>query len=119
MALGTAPQISHQKPFEPAQYDCETAMLMRAVILPLFDHAISWSALVDALRGKGYGLAFRGGALCLTDQDTDTRVCGLRFLGLDMRDLVARLGRPFVVVNPGSTADGELLRHPPARITLH
>ncbi len=91
------------------QLDCETAALLRAVIRPVFEGASSWTTLMDTLRVKGYRLAFREGRLCITDRTTGDRVCGLRFLGLDLRDLVGRLGRPIVVARPGAGADGDLL----------
>jgi len=94
--------------------DSETAALFRAALCPLISQSVSWPALMDILRDKGYGLAFRGGRLFLTNLSTGTRVCSLRFLGMPLRDLVARLGRPNVRALPGHQADGELLRTPPA-----
>lgn len=103
----------------PARFDCETAVLLRAVIRPIFEQSSSWSGLIDRLTAKGYCLVFRRGALCLTDISSGARICGLRFLGLSLRDLVGRMGRPFVVARPGGMADGDILRHPPSRLTLH
>ena len=88
--------------------DCETAALLRAAIRPLFTNAANWGSLTDILREKGYRLAFRDGRLCLTDTRTGARVCGLRFLGLDLKDLVRKLGRP-VVIARGDQADGDIL----------
>ena len=90
------------------EIDCETAALLRAVILPAFSSAASWAGLADSLRNKGYRLAFQSGRLCLMDRSTGMRVCGLRFLGIELRDLVRRLGRPTVVAR-GDGANGELL----------
>jgi len=95
------------------EVDSETAALFRAVLRPLIVQANSWSNLLDTLGAKGYGLTFRGGRLFLTSQATGRRVCSLRFLGLPLVDLVARLGRPIVRALPGQHADGELLRAPP------
>jgi len=103
----------------PARFDCETAVLLRAVIRPIFEQSSSWSGLIDRLTAKGYRLVFRGGTLCLTDSASGVRICGLRFLGLSLRDLVGRIGRPFVVVHPGGRADGDILRHPPTRLEMH
>ena len=116
---GPDPALIQHNRYRPAHFDCETAVLLRSVLLPVFDQANSWSQLIDILTPKGYRLMFRQGILCITDTQTGARVCGLQFLGLQMRDLVARLGRPCVVVHPGSGADGDLLRHPPVRHTLH
>ncbi|WP_170758690.1 hypothetical protein [Ruegeria lacuscaerulensis] len=90
------------------ELDCETAALLRATIRPAFSSAVSWSGLTEILRDKGYRLAFRQGRLCITDRDTGDRVCGLRFLGFEFKDLVRRLGRPIVVAR-GSHADGDIL----------
>ncbi len=93
--------------------DCETAALLRAVIRPLFAGAASWASLADTLREKGYRLAFQSGRMCLMDRATGKRLCGLRFLDIELKDLVRRMGRP-VVVARGDRADGELLRARPA-----
>ncbi|MBO9411240.1 MULTISPECIES: hypothetical protein [unclassified Ruegeria] len=87
------------------ELDCETAALLRAAIRPLFASAASWNGLTDILKDKGYQLAFRQGRLCLTDIATAKRVCGLRFLGLEFRDLVQRMGRPIVVARDSETGD--------------
>lgn len=100
-------------------YDCETASLIRAILLPVFAGASSWSDLIDCLHDKGYRLVFRDGALCLIHLSRGYRVCGLRFLGLSLPDLVDRLGRPCVLAHPGQEADGDVLRHPPNRLTVH
>jgi len=94
------------------QVDSETAALFRAVLRPLIAQSVSWSALMDALRGKGYGLAFRDGRLFLINYETGRRVCSLRFLGMPLRDLVKRLGRPIVRASPGARANGEVLHAP-------
>ena len=93
--------------------DSETAAQFRAFLRPLFGQSASWPALIDTLRAQGYGLAFRDGRLCLTEHLTGTRLCSLRFLGIRLSDLVARLGRPFVRALPGRQANGDLLRDPP------
>ncbi|WP_170577355.1 hypothetical protein [Ruegeria arenilitoris] len=95
-----------------SELDCETAALLRAVIRPVFDTAASWASLTDILKDKGYRLAFRQGRLCITDRTTDQRVCGIRFLGFEYKDLVRRLGRPIVVAR-GNSADGEILTERP------
>lgn len=88
--------------------DCETAALLRAAIRPLFSNAASWAGLADILKEKGYRLAFQNGRLCITDRTTGERVCGIRFLGFELDDLVERMGRPIVVAR-GGQADGDLL----------
>lgn len=91
-----------------SELDCETAALLRAAIRPLFATAASWGSLRDILRDKGYRLAFRQGSLCITDHATNERVCGLRFLGFELSDLIRQMGRPIVVAR-GRDADGDLL----------
>ena len=93
--------------------DSETAALFRASLRPVITRSASWPALLDGLRSKGYGLAFRDGRLFLTNYHTGARVCSLRFLGMSLTDLVDRLGRPSVRALPGRKADGELLCAPP------
>ena len=95
-----------------SELDCETAALLRATIRPVFDTAASWASLADILKEKGYRLAFREGRLCITDRATGQRVCGIRFLGFELRELVKRLGRPIVVAR-GNTADGDILTKRP------
>lgn len=97
---------------KPATVDCETAVLLRAVVLPIFDDVQNWTALIDAMKAKGYRIGFRGATFSVIDDQTGKRLCGLRFLGLSMEDLVARLGRPKVIVRPGTSSDGDLMRDP-------
>ncbi|WP_171122436.1 MULTISPECIES: hypothetical protein [unclassified Ruegeria] len=96
-----------------SELDCETAALLRATIRPIFDTAASWANLSDILRDKGYRLAFREGRMCITDRTTDERVCGIRFLGFEFKELVKRLGRPIVVARGNNSADGEILSERP------
>jgi len=93
---------------KPTDLDCESAALLRASIRPIFNNATDWGMLSEILREKGYALRFREGQMCITDLQTDQRVCGLRFLGFEFQDLVHRMGRP-VVVARGRDADGDLL----------
>lgn len=90
--------------------DSETAALFRATLRPLISQSPNWPALMDRLRAKGFGLAFRNGRLILTDTETGARVCSFRFLGMPLSDLVTRLGRPIVRALPGRPADGEIRR---------
>ena len=116
---GIDPALVRRHQSGEAHMDCETAVLLRSVLLPVFARATSWPQLIDILTRKGYRLMFRQGVLCIINGTSGDRVCGLPFLGLQMPELVARFGRPCVVVRPGTVADGDLLRHPPARRTLH
>lgn len=102
---GSGPILAHKA---ASELDCESAALLRAAIRPIFATAASWANLADVLKDKGYRLAFREGRLCITDRATGARVCGIRFLGFELRDLVRRMGRPIVVAR-GNGADGEVL----------
>ncbi len=108
---GTGPGLTRTASTE---LDCETAALLRAAILPLFTSAASWANLAEILKEKGYCLSFRKGSLCLTDQVSGDRVCGMRFLGLDFKELVQRMGRPIVVAR-GNGADGDVLAARPTQ----
>lgn len=68
---------------------------------------------MDNLRERGYRLTFLDGRLCVIARESGDRVCGLRFLGYEMTELVARMGRPVVIAWPGG--NGALIRTPPAR----
>ncbi len=108
---GTGPILARKA---STDLDCETAALLRAAIRPLFDSAASWGNLAEIMTQKGYRLAFRRGTLCVTDRATDERICGLRFLGFEFRELVRRMGRPIVVAR-GSEADGDVLAARPTQ----
>ena len=113
------PEVGHPTPKasffaadpDAPQLDCETAALMRSWLRPLIDSASGWPALIDALSGKGYALAFRNGQLWLTCADTGRRICTMRHLGSGLRDLVSRLGRPAVRPIRGRPTWGELRAH--------
>ncbi|MEX0348565.1 MAG: hypothetical protein AB3N15_04000 [Paracoccaceae bacterium] len=96
----------------PASIDCETAILIRSVFLPIFNRVSTWTALIDEMQAREYSIAFRGATFSIIDDRNGQRLCGLRFLGLSMQDLVARMGRPKVVVRSGRGADAELVRDP-------
>ena len=83
--------------------DCETAVLLRTYIRPVFDRVSSWTELLDELSLKGFGLGFRNGRLMLTDLSTGEKICTGRFLGVPLADLAARFGRPCVKPTGGSS----------------
>ncbi len=102
--------VSGIRPAEPFHtvLDCESASLMRGWLLPILNRASSWPALCEALQANGYVLAFRHGTLCLTDQHTGAPVCSLQSLGISLRELVVRLGRPVARRTDRDTGRGEL-----------
>ena len=77
----------------PHPLDSETAMLLRTVLLPHFEHATSWGDLCARLASKGYEITFREGHLVLTD-DTGKPVCTGSMIGSPLARLADRLGRP-------------------------
>ena len=86
--------------------DCESAHLLRSCLLPVFQSAESWAALLGALEDKGYGLAFRDGRLAL--MDGPRAICTGTFLGMPFAELRDRLGPPHVRPLPGRPLCGEL-----------
>ncbi|MCA0997432.1 hypothetical protein [Alloyangia pacifica] len=88
LAEGALPESLPQDP------DCETAALLRMVVLPQIEGACSWPDLVSRLRSKGFGLGFRSGRMILSRLDSGAEVCTGRSLGAPLRALALRLGRP-------------------------
>lgn len=80
----------------PPPLDCETLALLRSFLTPLLEAAGSWGDLVERLAAKGYGVAFRDGHLVVINAETDMPICTGTMLGVPLRTLAARLGRPCV-----------------------
>lgn len=85
----------------PRPLDSETAMLLRSVLLPLFELATSWDDLCKRLAAKGYEITFRSGHLVLVNE-TGRPVCTGGMIGSPLSRLADRLGRPKL----RSTCDG-------------
>lgn len=83
----------------PAPLDCETVALLRGFLTPILESATGWADLADRLDQKGYGIAFREGHMVITDADTDSGICTGANLGVPLRALSARLGRPCIKVH--------------------
>ncbi|GHG99954.1 hypothetical protein GCM10010961_36210 [Pseudodonghicola xiamenensis] len=96
---GGLPVPALPDPDHPA-IDSESAALLRGWLQPLIADSPSWPALEQALAAHGYGLAFRNGRLCLMRDDVC--LCSMRFVGVGLRDLAPRLGRPTVRPQPGA-----------------
>lgn len=98
----------HWKPRKTCdQPDVESAILLRSLVLPAFEHARTWKELVEALDSIGFGLAIANGHLALTEADTGARICTGRFLGMPLAQLSERMGKP--VVRALGEGDGEFL----------
>lgn len=77
----------------PTPLDSETAMLLRTVLLPHFEHATSWGDLCRRLASKGYEITFRFGHLVLADE-SGRPICTGAMIGSPLSRLASRLGRP-------------------------
>lgn len=85
--------VADQSATMPTPLDSETAMLLRTVLLPHFEHATSWGDLCRRLGAKGYEITFRFGHLVLSD-DRGKPVCTGAMIGTPLARLADRLGRP-------------------------
>ena len=89
--------------------DCETGVLLRALLQPVFQQSTTWSNLRRHLARKGFGLGFHNGRLVLTDRDSGERICSCKFLGQPLRTLTSRLGRVKVLAARDGLGGGTLL----------
>ncbi len=94
-------------PFQGYPLDCETASLLRGFLLPVFETATGWPELRRRLVAKGYDIAFRDGHMVLINLETRQALCTGTVLGMPLRSLAARLGRPTVIAHRDG-ATGEL-----------
>ncbi|MCK0151664.1 hypothetical protein MWU54_16600 [Marivita sp. S6314] len=93
MTAQTGPIVADQSVSMPTPLDSETAMLLRTVLLPHFEHATSWGDLCKRLGAKGYEITFRFGHLVLADEQGKP-VCTGAMIGSPLSRLADRLGRP-------------------------
>ena len=82
----------------PAPLDCETLSLLRRFIAPILETAPDWDTLETWLASKGYGLAFREGHLVVLN-DQHRAVCTGHTLGVPLRAIAARIGRPAILAD--------------------
>lgn len=95
------------------QPDFETAVFLRARLLPIIEKASCWADLISALERERYGLAIRSGHLVLTNRRNGNSICTGRFIGTPLAELSSRFGKPRVRYLPGSCASGVFLREQP------
>lgn len=107
MSIPVQPNVEATGRGLPAPLDCETALLLRSFLTPLLEGATSWRGLADALADKGYGLGFREGHLVIHNADSGEPICTGNTLGVPLKVLAKRLGRPAVRVHQGG-ATGDL-----------
>jgi hypothetical protein len=79
----------------PAPLDCETLALLRRFLVPILEESASWDELATRLDAKGYGLAFREGHLVILNE-RGTGLCTGRMLGVPLRVIARRIGRPVI-----------------------
>lgn len=82
----------------PGPLDSETQALLHGFLAPIFETAQSWQDLSMRLRNKGYALAFRQGRLVVIG-DQGKALCTGGSIGVPMRSLSRRLGRPCIRAN--------------------
>lgn len=91
----------------PNNIDTETSVLLKSCLLTVFQKAHSWTSLRLALENKGLDVGFRDARLVLIDRASGDKICSCRRVGISFRELVLRLGRPYIkAVN---ALDGEIL----------
>lgn len=73
--------------------DCETGVLLRAALAPVFRQSRTWPGLRRRLQGKGFDLGFYDGRLVLTETESGTRICSCKYLGYPLAALTEKLGR--------------------------
>ncbi len=80
----------------PAPIDAprsEAGDALRRSIAPMFDEALSWSGLAEALRTRGYAVALREDHLVVLDRK-GRMLCTAEDLGAPLSRLSRRLGPP-------------------------
>ncbi len=97
---GALAPVSHRM---PAPLDSETRALLRGFIAPVLETSKDWSELSNRLRKKGYDVGFRQGHLVVIN-DTGTPLCTGSMLGVPLREIAARIGRPSVRATPDGLA---------------
>ncbi|MCA0847149.1 hypothetical protein [Salipiger thiooxidans] len=90
----------------PETPDCETAALLRQILLPVLENAPDWRSLAGELARKGYEITFRLGRMVIVDAETGAALGTGHMLGAPLASLTARLGRPAIRLNrDGCTAE--------------
>lgn len=89
--------------------DCETGVLLRSTLGPVFEQATSWANLRRQLKAKGFDLRFFSGRLVLTNRDSGERICSCKFIGYPLAGLTARFGRARAKAPKGQGDFGQLL----------
>ena len=75
--------------------DCESQAVLRLVLVPILETAPDWRTLSQGIRSKGYDLGFRDGRLVILSETGET-ICTGRSLGVPLRSIAQRIGRPCI-----------------------
>lgn len=102
-------QTRWRGPEDSNRLDCETGVLLRRFLEPVFRQSTSWAGLRRRLASRGFDLGFNMGRLVLNHRESGTRICSCKFLGYPLGTLTERLGRAKVAAIRGRTGHGLLL----------
>lgn len=89
----------NRTPKLPRPLDSETRALLSGFLTPILETATSWKDLETRLMAKGFSIGFCTGRLVISNASTGEPLCTGQSLGVPLRDLSARLGRPVVKVD--------------------
>ncbi|MDJ0821136.1 MAG: hypothetical protein QNJ09_04890 [Paracoccaceae bacterium] len=81
--------------------------MFRSFLTPILETVQSWQELKSRLSHKGYGIAFREGHLVILKAETGEALCTGRAMGVPLKELSHRLGRPCVKAHTNGLS-GEL-----------
>lgn len=82
----------------PGPLDSEMQALLHGFLASIFEAAQSWQDLSTQLHTRGYALAFRQGRLVVVGE-RGKALCTGGSIGVPMRTLSRRLGRPCIRAN--------------------
>lgn len=85
-------------PSLPRPLDSETRALLCGFLTPILEQAQSWAELESRLLDKGFSIGFCTGRLVISNATSGEPLCTGQSLGVPLRELSARMGRPVVKV---------------------
>lgn len=92
----------------PAPIDSETRVLLSSFLTPILEQADNWRDLRNRLAAKGYDISFRAGRMVVTNTESGNAVCTGRSIGMPLRALATRIGRPNIKAHSDGVS-GELV----------
>ncbi|GGG69805.1 hypothetical protein GCM10011415_16620 [Salipiger pallidus] len=81
-------------PEDFANFDSETAALLRQALLPILEQAPDWPSLAAGLARKGYALGFRMGHMVIMSAETGAILGTGHGFGAPLASIARRIGRP-------------------------